>query len=367
MPPKKRIGIIGIGFGTQVHVPGFQSEGWDILAICSRNEEKVRQAAKAANIPNWHTDAHELIARKDLDAVAITTPPGPHHELSLAALKAGKHVLCEKPFAISARQAVEMRDTAQELGRTAMVAHEFRHTPQRAYIKQLLGEGYVGKFQLCTMELFMDRYLSPTPRPFTWNARKADGGGLLGALGSHYIDGLRYWFGDVATVSGKVATFRPDMVDQATGKPVKSETDDTFSFMLTFKDGGMATMTSSFAVTPARGARIAVMGDAGTLYAEQPGPNPMEDGVVLGSKARPERAEGGGAPLQPLATPAKYTPFKDTRDGRLMAFRLLVRDFARGIETGTSPAPNFTDGLRCQEVLDAVRESSETGKTVRLG
>ncbi|TMH18467.1 MAG: hypothetical protein E6H68_02135, partial [Betaproteobacteria bacterium] len=104
-------------------------------------------------------------------------------------------------------------------------------------------------FQLCTMELFLDRYVSPEPRPLSWNAYKSDGGGLLGALGSHYIDALRFWFGEIASVSGWLAAFRPDVVDAATGKIVKAETDDTFSFTVTFKSGGMATMTSSFAVT----------------------------------------------------------------------------------------------------------------------
>ena len=84
----------------------------------------------------------------------------------------------------------------------------------------------------------------------------------------------------------------------------------------------------------------------------------MENGVVIASR--------DGAPLQPLPTPPRYTPFTDDRDHRLMAFRLLVRDFANGIERGTSPSPNFTDGLRCQEVLDAVRESSKSGVTVKL-
>ena len=100
------------------------------------------------------------------------------------------------------------------------------------------------------------------------------------------------------------------------------------------------------------------MGDSGTLLAEQPGPNPMEDGVVVGSR--------NGAPLAELKTPARYTPFADARDHRLMAFRLLVRDFTTGVEHGTSPAPNFADGLRCQQVLDAVRESAESGRTVVL-
>jgi predicted dehydrogenase len=239
-----------------------------------------------------------------------------------------------------------------------MIAHEFRHTPQRAYIKQLLGEGHVGRFRLCTMELFLDRYVTKEPRPLTWNAFRAEGGGLLGALGSHYIDGLRYWFGEVATASGRLDALRPELVDPASGRPARAETDDTFAFTLTFRDGGMATMVASFATTPTRGARIAVMGDEGTLLAEQPGPNPTEDGVVVASR--------GGAPFAPLPTPARYTPFTDARDHRLMAFRLLVRDFTAGIEQGRSPAPNFTDGWRCQQVLDAVRESSASGRTVAL-
>ena len=354
----RKVGIIGVGFGAQVHVPGFRSEGWEVAAISSRNREKARKAAAEAKIADVYTDAMELIRRDDLAAVSIITPPGAHHALSIAALKAGKHVLCEKPFALDARQAREMVGAAEQSRRAAMIVHEFRHTPQRAYIKQLLADRYIGTFRLCTIELFLDRYVTPEPRPFTWMARQADGGGLLGALGSHYIDGLRYWFGEVSSVAGTLATLRPDLVDPATGSKVQAETDDTFSFTLTFKGGGMATMIASFGTTPTRGAKIVVMGDRGTLIAEQPGPNPLEDGVVVASR--------DGSPLQPLVTPPQYTPFKDARDHRLMAFRLLVRDFNRGVDQGGSPAPNFIDGLRCQEVLDAVRESSESGRTVRL-
>jgi len=359
MPPaKRRVGVIGVGFGAQVYVPAFQSEGWDVVAICSRNRDKAAKAAAAAGIPNVHADPMELIARADIDAVAIAAPPRAHHPLSTAALAAGKHVLCEKPFAMDAKEAAAMRDAAVRSGRTAMVGHEFRHTPQRAYIKALLDEGYIGKFQLCTIELFLDRYVTAKPRPFTWLALEAEGGGLLGALGSHYIDGLRHWFGEVASVSGRLANLRPEVTDAATGSIVRAETDDAFLFTLEFVRGGIATMISSFAATPSRGAKVAVMGERGTLIAEQPGPNPMEDGVVVASR--------DGAPLQTLPTPARYTPFRDDRDPRLMAFRLLVREFTRGIEQKISPAPNFEDGLRCQEVLDAVRASSQSGKTVKL-
>jgi predicted dehydrogenase len=355
---QRRIGIIGAGFGAQVHAPGFASEGWDVAAISSRSREKAEKAARAAGIPDVHTDPMELIRRGDLTAVAITTPPGSHRDLCLAALNAGKHVLCEKPFAIDSAQAAEMRDAAEKAGRTAMINHEFRHTPQRAYIKDLLRDGAIGRFRLCTVELFLDRYVLAQPRALTWMASKTEGGGVLGALGSHYIDALRHWFGEVASVSAWLATLRPELVDMATGAAAIAETDDTYLFSLDFKNGGTATMVASFAATPPRGTRIVVMGDNGTLIAEQPGPNPEENGVVVASR--------NGASLQPLKTPDKYLQLADSRDHRLMAFRMLVRDFTRGIEQGVSPAPNFTDGLRCQEVLDAVRKSSETGRRVEL-
>jgi len=354
----RKVGIIGVGFGAAVYVPAFQSEGWQVAAICSRNRDKAAKAAAAAGIAHVHSDPLELIARDDLDAVAIATPPAAHRDLAIAALRVGKDVLCEKPFAMDAKQATEMRDEAQRSGRTAMVGHEFRHTPQRAYIKALLDDGYVGRFNLCTIELFLDRYVTREPRALAWMAHEAEGGGVLGALGSHYIDALRHWFGDVATVTGRLGNLRPDVLDPATNQVVKADSDDTFSFTLEFVNGGMATMIASFAATPARGAKIVVMGERGTLIAEQPGPNPMEDGVVIASR--------DGAPLQPLPTPPHYTPFTDARDPRLMAFRLLVREFTRGIDARTSPAPNFDDGLRCQQVMDAVRASHAVGKTIRL-
>ncbi|MFO1324521.1 MAG: Gfo/Idh/MocA family oxidoreductase [Burkholderiales bacterium] len=358
MAAPRRVGIVGLGFGAQVHLPAFRSEGWEVAALCARNGEHARRIAGEAGVPHVHTDPRELVARDDIDAVAISTPPSTHHPLAMAALAAGKHVVCEKPFAMNAHEAAEMRDLAASRGRTAMVAHEFRYTPQRTFIKQLLADGHIGRFRMCTVELFLDRYVTPQPRAAGWQAFNQHGGGLLGALGSHYVDGLRDWFGDVASVHCQLATLRPDVLDAASGKIVKAEADDTFSFTLNFASGGMATMIASFAATPARGARIVVMGDDGTLMAEQAGPNPTDDGVVFGSR--------NGSPMAELATPERFRLAKDDRDHRLMAFRMLVRDFAAGIDGGVSPSPNFVDGWRCQQVLDAARASSASGRTLPI-
>jgi predicted dehydrogenase len=260
---------------------------------------------------------------------------------------------------MNAAEAAQMRDAADRNKRVAMIAHEFRFAPQRRYIKRLLHDGYIGRFNLCTIELFLDRYVSAQPRPLTWQAYKAEGGGLLGALGSHYIDGLRDWFGEIAAVHCKLSALRPDVLDAKSGKVVKAETDDTFTFTIDFVGGGTATMVASFATTPARGARLVVMGDEGTLVAEQSGPNPTDDGVVIASRK--------GSPLAPLPTPADLAVDTDPRDHRLMSFRALVREFTRGIEEGVSPHPSFEDGWRCQQVLDAARQSSESGRTVAIG
>ncbi|NQW16364.1 MAG: Gfo/Idh/MocA family oxidoreductase [Chloroflexi bacterium] len=358
MAANRKIGVLGVGFGSDVHVPGLRSEGWDVAAVYSRNEDRARSAAESLGIDSWSTDAMEIIGRDDLDAIAIATPPRPHSDLAVAALEAGKHVICEKPFAVNAEESAQMRDAAKASGKVAMVAHEFRYTPQRTLIKELIEDGFLGKPQTANFELLMGRPSPPGPAPMTWASRKAEGGGFLGALGSHYIDGLRFWFGDVATASGHLSTLRPDRKELTTGANVASETDDAFSFILTHVNGVVSSMTASSVVSPSTGARLTVAGTKGVLQASQPGPNPPEDGVVFGSN--------DGGPLKALPTPERLTPFTDDRDPRLMAFRLFLREFNRAIDTGAAVTPNFDDGHACQQVLDAIRQSSETGRVVPI-
>ncbi|MFA7248136.1 MAG: Gfo/Idh/MocA family oxidoreductase [Dehalococcoidia bacterium] len=352
-----RVGVVGLGFGATVHVPAFLSEGWEVPVVWSRRLERAQEQAVALGIAEATNDFAGLIARRDIDAVAIATPPAAHHEMVLAALAAGKHVLCEKPFARNATEARQMLDAATASRLTAMVAHEFRFAPQRAFVRQLLDEGYVGTPQVAQLELFMGGRRPAQPPAL--GAGVADGGGMLGALGSHFIDGLRHWFGDVHEVTGLTRALRPDRTDPATGAIVQTDAEDTFQFSLTFHRGVVAAMTASSAVGPGLGGRTFISGTDGSLIAEQRGPNPEPDGTVRGAKVG-ERA------FAELAMPERYRPFEDERDQRLMAFRLLVREFERGIREGTSPSPSFEDGWRCQQVLDAVRESSRSGRGVSI-
>ncbi len=351
-----RVGVLGVGFGSVVHIPGFLSEGWEVPIVWSRRPERAREAAAKHGIGAVAEDWRDVIARDDLDAIAVATPPLAHAGMTLAALEAGKHVLCEKPFALDVSQAKAMRNLARRKRLVGMVAHEFRYAPQRAQIKDLLAEGRIGTPQLVTAELFLGRASPAAPPPV--GATVAEGAGFLGGLGSHFIDGLRHWFGDVESVTGTTAALRPDRTD-SNGNVVQVDVDDTFTCTLRFASGVLATLTASSAVAPGSGGRIMISGTEGVLVATQRGPNPEPDGVVLFGRS----TDRG---LEELPMPERYRPFDDDRDHRLMAFRLLVREFARGIREGAAVTPNFDDGVGCQAVLDAVRQSSRTGRRVAV-
>ncbi|RJQ13206.1 MAG: hypothetical protein C4558_00235 [Dehalococcoidia bacterium] len=174
------------------------------------------------------------------------------------------------------------------------------------------------------------------------------------------MTGLRHWFGEVRSASGMVRCLRPERIDPATGAIVRTDAEDTFQFSLTFEKGVVASMTASSAGGPGTGGRTFISGSEGSLVATQRGPNPEPDGVVLS-------AQVGTREFAELPMPSAFRPFDDERDHRLVAFRLLVREFERGIREGSSPAPSFEDGWRCQQVMDATRESSATGRTVAIG
>ena len=155
-----RIGVIGVGFGSVVHIPAFQSEGLEVVAVCARNEARAEAAANFFNIPHVFSDFQRMLEMPDLDAVSIVTPPALHHEMALAALNAGKHVLCEKPFALNSVQAREMWEASEASGLTAMICHEFRFAASRMQVKELIDDQKVKlfehkfTFQICLAKYF---------------------------------------------------------------------------------------------------------------------------------------------------------------------------------------------------------------------
>ena len=354
-PHGLRIGVLGTGWGTRISVPALRAEGWEVAALWSRNADRAERQAAELEIPFATNDAAALVERPDIDAVTIVTPTPTHRDICLQALAAGKHVLAEKPMAMNAAEAEDMAAAAAAAGVTAMINFEFRYTPQRLHLQRLLADGYVGRLRHAVVELYYAASLAE--RPSNWRSQAALGGGALNEHGSHYIDALHQWGLVIRSVSARTATFVPQRLAADAGTPEAADADDFFTATLTLDDGAVVVLTQSWAAGAGLGMRATLAGSGGTLVTTCR-ESMMFDGAVCG-------APGAAGELERLPLPADIAPF-DEPDWRVASSRRLLREFLRGIREGGSPAPNFADGLRCQRVLDAIRESAGSGRTVDL-
>jgi predicted dehydrogenase len=176
----------------------------EITAICGRTCERAEALATKYTIPHVFTDYHAMIASGTLDALVVVTPDALHYPITMAALDAGLHVLCEKALAINASQAREMYEKAEAAGRTHMVMFTWHWVPHFRYLQQLIEQGFVGRPYHVHVRVEGDYGRDAT---YNWRFDRQHGNGILGDLGSHAIDDARRYVGDIARVSGHLATF----------------------------------------------------------------------------------------------------------------------------------------------------------------
>ncbi|MBF8299419.1 MAG: putative dehydrogenase, partial [Dehalococcoidia bacterium] len=344
-------------------LPGFISEGYEVVAVCASRKERAEAAAEKFGVPHAFTDIGAMLKMPGLDAVSVVTPPYLHEEMGVAVLKAGKHVLLEKPFAVDVKEAWSLLSESKKRPQlAAMVGHEFRFAPPRRLVKELLEQEYLGRLNAATVSLLTGGRPRPAgspPPPWGPNADVERGGGLHKGLGSHYIDCLRDWFGDIDGVSARLVTNNPERLEAATGKTVMATADDAFGLTVSFARGGWATMTAAQGAPFGPGARFELYGSQGTITTSHPGANPTVDDVVLAGKV-------GDKGLAQVRVPEHLQAPPDERDHRLPSFRILVQRFADGIRKGSSPEPSFLDGFRSQQVMDGMLESHRTGRYVTI-
>lgn len=350
-----RIGVLGTGWGTRISVPALRAEGWQVAALWSRSLERAEKHAADLEIPFATNDAAALVNRPDIDAVTIVTPTPTHRDICLQALAAGKHVLAEKPMAMNAGDAEEMAAAAESAGVTAMINFEFRFTPQRLHLQRLLADGYLGRLRHGVVELYFAPPLAE--RELNWRSQAVMGGGTLNEHGSHYIDALHQWGMVIRSVSACTKTFVPQRLGSGGANGEEADADDFFTATLGLEDGGVLVLTQSWASGFGLGMRATLSGPDGMLVTTCR-ETMMFDGSVCGARA-------GADDLKRLPLPPDIVPF-DEPDWRIASSRRLLREFLRGIREGCSPAPNFSDGLRCQRVIDAIRESTRSGQRVAL-
>jgi predicted dehydrogenase len=251
---KLRVGIIGCGGISGMHMMGYNAlpDEVEVVACCDINEERLKRYAKDHNIPNTFTDFNEMVKMKDLDAVSVTTWNNVHCPATVAALKAGKHVLCEKPMALSADEARQMEAAAKESGKLLQIGFVRRFEQNTRIIKDYIKNGKIGDVYHVRAEC-----TRRAGNPMGWFAdKKRSGGGPLIDLGVHVIDLARFLMGRPKAVSAYGATFnhigtRMNLKDYTryTASDYdgdKSDVEDVCIAMIRFDNGGVVTLEVSF-------------------------------------------------------------------------------------------------------------------------
>jgi predicted dehydrogenase len=378
--PPLRIGMVGYAFMGAAHSQGWRTAGrvFDLprepvlSAICGRDPDAVRAAADRHGWADAETDWRALIARDDVDLVDICTPGDSHAEIAIAALEAGKHVLCEKPLANTVEEAeamVRAADEAWERGQSAMVGFNYRRVPAVALARALIAEGRLGALRHVRVTYLQDWLVDPQ-FPLTWRLRREQAGsGSLGDLGAHIVDLAQYLAGEpLAGVSAMLETFvheRPLPAGATSGLSAVSASgtgrvtvDDAAVFTGRFASGALASFEATRYATGRKNAlRIELNGELGSLAFDLERLNELSyyDGTEPASLAGFRRVlvtEPDHPYLDAWWPPGHALGYEHT-------FVHQARDLVHAIAEGRRPEPSFADGLQVQRVLAAVEESAQ--------
>ena len=369
--PPLGVGMVGYAFMGAAHSQGWRTVGrvFDLpvspamTAVCGRDPEAVKAAAGRLGWTSTETDWRDLIARDDVQLVDICTPGESHAEIAVAALEAGKHVLCEKPLANSVAEAEQMAAAAQEArkrGQSAMVGFNYRRTPALSFARRMVGEGRLGQLRHVRVSYLQDWLVDPA-FPLAWRLRReAAGSGALGDLGAHAIDIAQHLAGSpLAGVSAQTETFvteRPLPGGDGALGPVT--VDDAAIFNGRLASGALASFEVSRVAAGRKNAlRVELNGTLGSLVFDLERLNELHfhdhtDEARESGFRRILVTEADHPYLEAWWPPGHGLGYEHT-------FVHQARDLLHAIATGTDPEPSFADGLQVQRVLAAVEESAE--------
>ena len=262
-----KVGIIGASFARDAYLPAFRHiAGAKVVALAWGRIDSARKAAEPYGITAVYDDWQRMLNDHAPDLVCIATPTDLHAPITLAAIKAGAHVLCEKPTAMNAGEARAMLDAARAAGRLHMIDHELRFNPNRALVAQMIANGDLGEIRHVNIANIGPSWNDPTSRPLgDWWSDALKGGGRLGANGSHQVDMLRWWLGEPTAVIGQALTMVPDRIDSKTGAKWTATADDLAHFSMEMANGALALVFMSGVAATNMGNETQVFGSKGTI------------------------------------------------------------------------------------------------------
>jgi predicted dehydrogenase len=367
-----RVAIVGHGFMAEAHVRAWRlapqafdlPTGVSVVSVAGRDASRAAQGAAKLRVPEATGDWRRLLERPDIDVVDICTPVDSHAEIALAALDAGKHVLCEKPLGLDCNQSLIVAEAARraaERGCVAMVGFNYRRVPALTLARRLIDEGRFGRARHVRARYLQD-WLSNSSAAWSWRLDAAQAGaGALADLGSHLIDLVHYLLDErLDAVCGHSQTFVTDRRDPRSEQTRAVDVDDTCTFLARGEDDLLANFeVSRVAHGKKNHLTLEVDGERGSLAFDLERLNelvvdiPSDDEATSGPK-RILVTEPSHPYLRAWWPPGHVLGWDHT-------FANQAHDFLCAILQGETVRPTFDDGAYVDAVIDAVQSSTRTG------
>lgn len=380
MPSTRQVGVALVGYGGigKVHTFGYQNlhffyEKLPLRPVLNwvavRRPETCAKALFEGGFSQATTDYAEAVTAANVDFVDCCTPNHLHAPVVMAALKAGKHVYCEKPLALNVAQARAMVKQAKRSGVHHQVAFNYRFVPAALRARQLIEEGRIGEIYGFRF-LYLHSSYTDKNRPVSWRLQKATGGsGALGDLGSHAIDMSRFLLGDYQAVLATTHTYiRQRPVPGGSGKQATVDVDDMFLCQVRLAGGALGTVEASRVATGSNDdLRFEIHGSRGALRFHLMEPNWLDfydakaSGNPIGGERGYTRIETAGRYPAPAVFPAPRAPV-----GWLRFHIASQYDFLCRLAGEEAQGATFVDGLRVQEIMAAIEQSSCSSKWVEV-
>jgi predicted dehydrogenase len=372
------IGIVGYGFMGRTHANGYHNAAkfFDtplvpvLKAACGRDQAKLKAYADNWGFESTETDWKKLIERKDIDAIDIVTPNDSHAEIAIAAARAGKMVLCEKPLSLDGPQGEEMVKEIEKAGVPNTVWYNYRRVPAVTLAKQIIDSGKLGQIFHYRANFLQDWTISadlPQGGAGLWRLdAKAAGSGVTGDLLAHCIDTALWLNGSITDVSAVTETFIKQRTHTLTGKVEEVKIDDACTFHGHFANGSLALFESTryarghkaLYTFEINGANASIKWDLHDLHRLQFF-DYSDEGIVRGW--RNVHVTDGDQPYM------KNWWVPGLQIGYAESFTHQVADFLKAAGEGKPCPPTFRDALETQYVCDAVLASAreKQWKTVK--
>ena len=339
-----------------------------LAAIAGRNEAAVKEAAKRYGYANYYTDWRDMLKDDSVQLIDNGGPNDAHAEPSIAAAKAGKHILCEKPLGRTADESKRMRDEVMATGVKNMVAFNYRFVPAIRQIRLLIESGALGKIYHFRAVYLQEWIMPHYNTPMIWRLQKAQAGsGALGDLGAHVIDLARYLVGEVGSVSAMTKTFikeRPTGDGKSMGTV---DVDDAFAAVLDFENGALGTVEASrFAAGRKNGQNLEINGEKGSIRFNLERMNELE---VFWVGEQPKETQG----FHNVLVSEGYHPWWENwwPQGHMIGWEhTFVHEITHMLDCIVNDKPvspigaDFEDGYRTAVICDAILKSADDKRQV---